>query len=127
MIGIWGGIPSDRVVAVVAYLDTGRVQIGSGYLVTERVVLTARHCSTDKRTGRPARSLRVVRRSDGAEAPATPSAAAGDVAVLEVGEGPAWTWAAALEPPRFGRVDRSRSGELLDCEAVGFPLWQLDP
>ena len=24
-------------------------------------------------------------------------------------------------------MDRSRSGELRDCEAVGFPLWQLDP
>lgn len=32
-----------------------------------------------------------------------------------------------LEPPVFGRVDRSRSGELHGCEAVGFPLWQLDP
>jgi hypothetical protein len=49
------------------------------------------------------------------------------VAVLTVGEDPAWAVSAALEPPRFGRVDRSRSGELRDCQAVGFPLWQLDP
>ena len=47
--------------------------------------------------------------------------------MLTVGEDPAWAEAAALEPPRFGRVDRSRSGELRDCTAVGFPLWQLDP
>ena len=59
----WGGIPADRIVAVVADLDTGQVQVGSGYLVTGRQVLTARHCTVDKRTGRPARSLRVVRLS----------------------------------------------------------------
>jgi tetratricopeptide (TPR) repeat protein len=127
MEGTWGGIPSDRVVAVVADLDTGLVQIGSGYLVAERRVLTALHCTVDKSTGRQPRSLRVVRRSDGAEAPATPIAAASDVAVLTVGEGPAWAWATALEPPTFGRVDRDRAGELRDCEAVGFPLWQFDP
>jgi TPR repeat protein len=123
-----GGIPSDRVVAVVTDLDTGLVQIGSGYLVTERRVLTARHCTLDQRTGRPARSLRVVRLSDGAEAAATLMAAAQilDVAVLTVGEDPAWPALTASEPPRFGRVDRSRSGELRDCQAVGFPLWQLD-
>jgi len=127
MAGNWGGIPSDQVVAVVADLDTGLVQIGSGYLVTERQVLTARHCTADKSTGRPPRSLRVVRRSDGAEAPATVIAAASDVAVLAVGDGLGWAGVTPLEPPRFGRVDRSRAGELRDCEAVGFPLWQLDP
>jgi hypothetical protein len=127
--GIWGGIPSDRVVAVVASLDTGLVQVGSGYLVTGRRVLTARHCAEDQRTGRPATSLRVVRRSGGPEAPATLLGAGSDldVAVLAVDEDPAWGAPAALEPPRFGRVDRSQSGELHDCQAIGFPLWQLDP
>ena len=72
----WGGIPSDRVAAVVADLDSGLVQTGSGYLVTERRVLTAWHCTMDERTGRPARSLRVVRPFDGAEAAATLIAAA---------------------------------------------------
>ena len=126
--GSWGGIPSDRVVAVGASLDTGLVQIGSGYLVTEGRVLTAKHCTADKRTGRPARSIRVSRLSDGAEAPARLLAAASgsDVAVLAVGESPTWRRSAAFDSPRFGRVDRSRSGELHDCEAVGFPLWQLD-
>jgi TPR repeat protein len=127
MQGTWDGIPSDRVVAVVASLATGLVQVGSGYLITGRRVLTARHCTVDKRTGQPARSLRVIRRSDGAEAPATPSAAAGDAAVLTVGEDAAWAVPAALQPPTFGRVDRSHSGELHGCEAIGFPLWQLDP
>lgn len=64
-------------VAVVACLDTGRVQIGTGYLVTGRLVLKVCWYTADERTGRPARSLRVIRRSDGGQAPATAS----DVAV----------------------------------------------
>ena len=127
--GIWGGISFDRVVAVMASLDTGLVQIGSGYLVSERLVLTARHCAADERTGRPAMSLRVGRCSGGPEVPATLVAAGSDldVAVLAVAENPAWAVPTDLEPTRFGRVDRRRSGELHDCEAIGFPLWQLDP
>jgi V8-like Glu-specific endopeptidase len=99
--GVWDGIPADRVVAVAACLDTGMVQIGTGYLVTERLVLTARHCTADERTGRPARSLRVIRSSDGAQAFAAPSATASDVAILTVGEGSAWVEAPALEPQRW--------------------------
>ena len=123
----WGGVPSDRVVAVVATLDTGQVQIGSGYLVADRLVLTAQHCTVDKKTGRPATSMQVARQSGGPEAPATLSAAAAglDVAVLAVAD-PPWS-PVASEPPRFGRIDRSRSKELNDCHAIGFPLWQLDP
>ena len=113
--------------AVIADLDTGRTQVGSGYLVADRRVLTAWHCTVDKRTGRPARSLRVIRRSDGAEAPATLLAAALDVAILEVSGEAAWTALEASEQPQFGRVVRGRTGELVGCEAVGFPLWQLDP
>ena len=128
MAGAWGGIPSDRVVAVVAGLDTGQVQIGSGYLVTERLVLTARHCSVDKKTGRPSTRLWVTRRSDGSEAEAALVAAGTglDVAVLEV-EDPPWEGRLASGSPRFGRVDRTHTGELRDCQAVGFPLWQFDP
>ena len=124
----WGGIPSDRVVAVVGSLDTGQVQVGSGYLVSERLVLTARHCTVDKKTFRPATSLRVCRRSGGPEASVTVLAAGSqlDVAVLAV-EDPRWAVPAVSEPPRFGRVDRSRAVELDDCQAIGFPLWQLDP
>jgi TPR repeat protein len=111
-------------VAVVGRLDTGRVQVGSGYLISEGRVLTALHCIADKKTGRPARSLRVVRLSDGAEAAAEHAADAsqGDAALLAVAEIPVRS-----EPPQFARVDRSRTKELRDCQAVGFPLWQLDP
>ncbi len=123
-----GGIPTDRVVAVFADLGNELLQTGSGYLVTEHSVLTARHCTVDKRTGQPALSLRVARLSDGAKTTATLIAARSDsdVAVLAVGKDPAWPVPITSEPPRFGRVDRSRAVELSDCRAVGFPLWQLD-
>ena len=125
--GSWGGIPADRVVAVVADLDTGQTQVGSGYLVTGYQVLTAWHCTVDKRTGRQARSLRVVLRSTGVQATATVSAASSDVAVLAVSKGSEWAVPEVLEPPPFGRVDRSRSGGRPNCQAIGFPLWQVDP
>ncbi len=127
MAGMWAGIPSDRVMAVVASLDTGQVQIGSGYLVTERLVLTAWHCAMDKKTGRPARKLQVACRSGGPETAATLLAAQSelDVAVLAV-EDPPWAVPAASDPPRFGRMDRF-SGELPYSQAIGFPLWQVDP
>lgn len=124
----WGGIPSDRVVAVVATLANGRRQVGSGYLVTDHLVLTAWHCTVDEKTSQPATSLQVSSRRGGPGAAAALSAEAAelDVAVLAVKE-PTWLVPVGSEPPRFGRVDRSRSRELLDCQAVGFPLWQLDP
>jgi Trypsin-like peptidase domain len=123
---LWRGIPSDRVVAVLANLQSGRIQIGSGYLVTGRRVLTAGHCLVDAESGQPAHSLRVVRSTDGAAAPAVLIAAASDVAVLEVNDDSAWS-ASVLEPVAFRRVNRSRSMELCDCHVMGFPLWQLDP
>ena len=62
----------------------------------------------------------------GAAAALRAEAAELDVAVLAVEE-PTWLVPVGSEPPRFGRVDRSRSRELQDCQAIGFPLWQLDP
>ncbi|MER7582309.1 hypothetical protein [Kitasatospora sp. NPDC097691] len=79
----------------------------------------------DKKTGRPPNSLSVIRRSDGARATARRISAELDVAVLTVTQGAEWT--KALEPPTFGRVGRDHAAELHDCEAVGFPLWQMDP
>ncbi len=64
----WLGVPSDRVVAIEASLDTGKFQVGSGYLLNSGIVITARHCTVDKRTDKPAVSIKVVRRSDGAHA-----------------------------------------------------------
>jgi hypothetical protein len=121
-----GALSSDRVVAVVATLDTGYVQIGSGYLLTDRAVITADHCVRDKKTGRPPVEVRIVRRSDGATARTRKLFAALDIAVLALDDKPL-PGAGPLNPPRFGRVDRTRAGELLDCQAIGFPFWQLDP
>jgi hypothetical protein len=104
------GVPADRVVAVLARLDTGRTQVGSGYLVSARQILTARDCTVDATTGRPARSLRVVRLAGGAPATATLAAAATDVAVLTVAGDAAWAQTAELEPPRFGRINAGRAG-----------------
>jgi hypothetical protein len=125
--GRWEGIPTDRVVAVLAQLGPGLVQVGSGYLVADDLVLTARHCTRDGRTSGPIASLSVARLSDGAAAQAEVIASALDVAVLRLDTDQADTWMVASRRPQFGRVDRSYSGELRDCEAVGFPLWQLDP
>ena len=123
----WEGIPSDRVVAVLASLDTGQVQIGSGYLVTERRVLTARHCTVDKRTSRSAKKLTVVRRSGGPEAPATVLAAGSelDVAVLSVEGPPGQCRSLQSHLDSGGWI--AAAPEMHDCQAIGFPLWQLDP
>ena len=119
------GISLDRVVAIIADLDNDLKQIGSGYLVGNGQVLTAEHCTRDKEKGIPARSLQVVRASDGRSAAARVRVASSeaDVAALELVEGQEL---GELPPPVYGRIDRTRSGEVRDCEAVGYPLWQFD-
>ena len=117
----------DRVVAVVATLRDGREQLGSGYLTSGRLVLTAEHCTRDKVTGEPAARLRVVRASDGAEADVAdvvPDHGL-DVAVLQLADDTPWD--PGLPPPAFARVDQSQSGVLDDCTGIGFPLFQRDP
>ena len=59
------GIHRERVVAVVATLPAGREQVGSGYLIDGRLVLTAEHCTRDKVTGAAPLGLRVIRATDG--------------------------------------------------------------
>ena len=117
----------DRVVAVAATLRDGREQLGSGYLVSGRLVLTAEHCTRDKATGEPAARLRVVRASDGAMADVAGVVADRglDVAVLQLADGAPWD--ASLTPPLFARVDQSQSGVLEDCAGIGFALFQRDP
>jgi hypothetical protein len=120
-------VPVDRVVAVVAALRDGREQLGSGYLITGRLVLTAEHCTRDMVTGEPAARLRVVRASDGAEADVAdvvPDRGL-DVAVLQLVDDARWD--TDLPPTPFARVDQSQSGVLDDCTGIGFPLFQRDP
>jgi hypothetical protein len=124
----------DRVVAVIATPLDGKPQLGSGYLVTENLVLTAAHCTFDKRSwngkqGRwdPAAKLQVVRASDGAMV----DARVGDVVVdelLDVAVIPFTTapWESGLAPPVFARIDRAEAGVLSNCEGIGFPQFQRD-
>src|SRR6266487_4773254 len=98
-----GGSPVrvDRVVAVVAALQDGREQIGSGYLVGGRLVLTAEHCTRDQVTGESATRLQVIRASDGAAAQVVgvvPDPAL-DVAVLRLTDDAPWD--ADLPSPAF--------------------------
>ena len=72
--GSW--VTRDRVVAVIAAFADGREQVGSGYLVSRRLVLTAAHCTWHKKTREPPIRRRVIRASDGAGA---------DVAVEMIG------------------------------------------
>jgi hypothetical protein len=120
------GIPAARVVAVVAKLDTGKMQIGSGYLLDATRVLTARHCTFDRQTGRAATELSVVRASNGATATVIVSEASPtlDVAVLAFNRDAPWGAELPGGSVTFGKVDREHTGQLNDCEAVGYPLWQ---
>ncbi len=117
----------DRVVAVAATLQDGREQLGSGYLVTGRLVLTAEHCTRDKATGEAAVRLRLIRASDGVIADVVgmvPDRKL-DVAVLQVADDAPWE--ADLAPLGFARVDQTQAGVLDDCVGIGFPLFQRDP
>ena len=131
MSGTEHGIPLSRVVAVVAKLADDREQVGSGYLVGARVVLTAEHCTRDKLRSddspRPLRSLRVICATDETSVDVVrvvPSRTL-DVAVLHLAE--SVPWAAGLSAPVYARVDRTRAGMLTDCQAIGYPELQRDP
>ena len=117
----------DRVVAVAATLRDGREQLGSGYLISGRLVLTAEHCTRDKATREAAARLRVIRASDGAMADVAGMVSDHglDVAVLQLADGAPWD--TSLAPPPFARVDQSQSGVLKDCTGIGFALFQRDP
>ena len=122
--GSW--VTRDRVVAVIAAFADGREQVGSGYLVSGRLVLTAAHCTWHKKTREAPIRCRVIRASDGAgvdvaEVIADPDL---DVAVLRLGSAP---WPTDLPAPVFAKVDRIHAGMLQDCQAIGFPLYQRDP
>ena len=136
---MFGEVPLDRVVAVVARLPGDRTRWGSGFLMTPEVVLTAWHCTVaDPVSGTPV-ALEVRRRvaagwesarvlSVTASRSAEPSPGGGwglDVALLVLAE-PPWADAGWFAPP-FARVRRGEAGELVDCVAVGYPMYELDP
>jgi len=126
----WTGIPRERVVAVRIKLADGRWQVGSGYLVSPNCVLTAWHCTVDKRNPEiPVRSVQVVgggRKSVVIAPENITSEPELDIAVLRLPKSP-WGGGSEWGAPDWARVDRSATGKVADCEAVGFPLWQMDP
>jgi tetratricopeptide (TPR) repeat protein len=124
--GSSGSAPSvAQVVAVVIDLPDGRQQVGSGYLAGPRRVLTAEHCTRDKRAHGAAAPLRVIRASDGRATTGRVAVASAtlDLAVVDLDE----PLADDVPPLRYGRVDRAHARELTGCVALGYPLFQLDP
>ena len=118
----------DRVVAVVFTLANGREQTGTGYLVAGRRVLTAAHCTRDRITGEPPRSMRVIRASGG-QVVVSPDAVTVseilDLAVICLPQDAPWD--AELGATSYARIHRDRAGVVSDCTAIGYPLYQYDP
>lgn len=118
----------NRVVAVLAELPDGRLQVGTGHLVGDRLVLTAEHCLHDRssRAAQPATALYAVRASDGSKVRIAQVIAADvslDVAVVALE--PSTSWPAPLDFAAC-RVDRSTAGVLDNCEAIGYPNFMYD-
>ena len=123
--GFSAGVARDRIVAVVAELQDGREQVGSGFLIDGSLVLTVKHCTHDMLTGEPPRNVRVIRGSDGLSTDQIEvmSSQELDVALLELINPP---WDVELERPNLARIDRRLSGILRDCTSMGYPLYQYD-
>ena len=123
------GVPAGRVVAVIAHLKDGRTQWRSGFLVTHDRVVTALHCTVDKesKTRQAALSLEVIRESDGAPANVTSWASSRDLDITGLGLDDPPPWARPWDRIQFARVPRDVSAQLVDCTAVGYPLFQRDP
>ncbi|MDF3300101.1 trypsin-like serine protease [Streptomyces tropicalis] len=108
----------DRVVETVMDLGGGRRQWGTGYLIADRAVLTARHLVVDA-NGHPGRVV-VHGMFSSEPLPATvvwtPASTTVDVALLELAAP-----SARLKNVRWGRIDGGRPREV---SGVGFPSRQ---
>lgn len=118
-------IQLDRVIAVTADFD-GERQLGSGFLVAPRLVLTAWHCTVHRTTGAEASGLTLLRlgRPDTVAAVCVATSRDLDLAVLALPED--CDWGVDLPRTTFGRTDPLVSETLTDCQAVGLPAWQHD-
>lgn len=127
MPGTEPGIALNRVVAVLAHLPNGGYKTGSGYLIDGWHVLTAKHCTCDRLVGAEAQQVQVFRATGGAGGRVVDIVRSRklDVALLRLdGETP---WAEDMPRPVYARIDRTHSGELDNCECIGFPQMQSDP
>ena len=125
--GAAGGIELARAVAIKGPMPVHQgseertERWGSGYLIAPDLVLTAQHCVKDGADG-----VRVLRASDAEPVvvrEVVASSQSVDMAVIRLD---APLGKDDVVPPRFGRVDRTRTGVLDDCELIGFPEFQRD-
>lgn len=119
------GVRLDSVVAVSADMADGGERCGSGFLLPGGRVLTAWHCCVNEHDTRT--TVAVRRASDGAAAGVIDVVACPDLDVAVLTIDPGVAWAVSAEPLSVGRVDQRNSGQLHDCQAIGFPLFQRDP
>jgi hypothetical protein len=120
------GVELDRMVAVMATWADRHAEVGSGYLVAGRLVLTAGHCIRDRKSGKLAAQIQVMRARDGATVPGGNVIMCPELGVAVIALGDDAPWEAELPGVVFARVDRSRAGMLEDCQTIGFPLFQRD-
>lgn len=125
------GLTRDRVMAVVVALDDGTEQVGSGYLVADRLVLTAEHATRNKDSASMARmtGIRAVQVATGASVEVKGALATDpdlDVAILEILE-PTEGWSGSAPVMEVWGIDRSVPGILDDCVVIGLPRFAYDP
>jgi tetratricopeptide (TPR) repeat protein len=115
---------------VVEIFNPARSMVGSGFLLGERLVLTARHVVDVGRTGLrcSARRLSSPPGNDWIELDACYVGAdpADDIALLEFRRVPAPPPAGHRSRP-LGQVDQEETGAGLPCSAVGFPFASARP
>lgn len=127
------GLTRNRVVAVVVALDDGTEQVGSGYLVSDRLVLTAEHATRHKDTSPTAAAVTavwVVQVATGATAELDAPPLADpvlDVAVLTLKTPAAEEWPTDVPVVDMWGVDRAAPGVLIDCVVIGLPRFAYDP
>ncbi|MFF5476786.1 trypsin-like peptidase domain-containing protein [Streptomyces sp. NPDC012935] len=115
--------PTERAVEVLRRRPHGTWSVGSGCLVSGRLVLTAAH---NVLTDGHADDQVCVRRGDRTELAAEVLAAdaARDLAVLRVAAHPSLGDVPAV---RYARIDRRQTRLVKDCWAIGYPGWNEHP